>query len=462
MAARPQKLSDRRDERQRDDDGFTKPTVLTRKSVRFASVLSLLLIVYGTLGPLGIALDGWLRMPTSWSWVPAWEPTDRNDVFTNLMVYLPVGLALRLLIRRRGAAGLGDFLAAMFATVLLSYGTELLQQFMPARVSNGWDIVFNTIGAAVGALFAPYFQQTVRNTHAKVFSRYQTNSWGVLAIMTGVVTSGLMVIPLDFTTPSVEIELDRDLDLVDVRRFGMFLVLGFALYARAAQRALRPASALRASIGAVAFMSMGLELAQISLASHECGLLDIFIAFLGGAAGCGVAWKFVEGGLIRAAWLADAEEDPGGITLSPRVKQTLVYGALVAGLLALYIVSIDAAQEAVKRTESLTVRWIPFQAHFMMPFHKVIAHVIQAVTLYLFLSLLSLAFGRGFGGLLGLLLVMGLSVLIEAYTMFRFGSVADVTGPLLALAGWFLAQRCWRAMQLVYNPADKPHRAAET
>jgi hypothetical protein len=98
--------SDRADDVPLCAAGETKPPILRRRTLRTLAVVALVLIVFGTLGPLGTGAQPWLTSVAHWQWSPQPTPTDFNDAVTNFVVYMPVGIAFRLLVRRRGLGGL--------------------------------------------------------------------------------------------------------------------------------------------------------------------------------------------------------------------------------------------------------------------------------------------------------------------------------------------------------------------
>jgi hypothetical protein len=169
-------------------DGVTKPPVLGRRTLRVLCLVCLGAIVYGTLGPVDASRGAWIAKPGSWNWMPAWRHSDVNDVATNFAVYVPAGIALRLLVRRRGRTSVADFALAMVLAVGLSYLTELLQQVMPARSSSLTDVLVDTLGACAGCLYAVRVQQAARHVHALMFAQARSG-WLLWTI-----TAGLAVV----------------------------------------------------------------------------------------------------------------------------------------------------------------------------------------------------------------------------------------------------------------------------
>lgn len=97
--------------------------------------------------PPGQALSRLLLLPwTSWQ-LPF-------DIASNLLGYLPLGFLLLIALRRSGWRAMPALLLAVAIPALLSYTTEVLQNFVPRRVPAMEDLLMNTAGAAGGACLA--------------------------------------------------------------------------------------------------------------------------------------------------------------------------------------------------------------------------------------------------------------------------------------------------------------------
>lgn len=182
---------DRRDDRPMVVRGVAKPPVLSRRTLCGLCALCLVAVVYGTLGPLGVRGGQWIASAATWRWVPAWQSSDWNDLITNFMVYVPVGIAFRLLVRRRGQAGWVDLALGLVLSAALSYLTEVLQQFMPARSSSLTDVLVNSAGALVGCVCAVWVQDAFRHLHALFFVLVRA-SWSLWIPF--VVLAGLLIV----------------------------------------------------------------------------------------------------------------------------------------------------------------------------------------------------------------------------------------------------------------------------
>ncbi|MDO4904081.1 MAG: VanZ family protein [Lautropia sp.] len=120
-----------------------------------ANVLWLLLlgsILYLSLFPL----TGWeLRRSSPWAWLSAGIPRfySYGDLAVNVLAYAGFGFVSARLWQRRAGA-FGGLLLATLAGVLLSFGMETLQSYLPRRVPSLLDLAANGGGALLGALVA--------------------------------------------------------------------------------------------------------------------------------------------------------------------------------------------------------------------------------------------------------------------------------------------------------------------
>ena len=109
------------------------------------------LIVYASLYPF----TGW-RIPgvSVWAFLsrPWWHWWTAFDLISNLLGYLPLGaLVFGALVRSGWSVG-RSFGVALVGGAGLSFTMELLQNFLPQRVSSNVDLALNIAGTAVGAL----------------------------------------------------------------------------------------------------------------------------------------------------------------------------------------------------------------------------------------------------------------------------------------------------------------------
>jgi glycopeptide antibiotics resistance protein len=105
----------------------------------------ILLILYGSLFP-------WHFSALPVNPVLVWPRVlDTSDVVVNLVLYIPVGACAFFAYALRGWKRLLFPVGISFA---LSMFVELAQVFVPTRVSELSDVLFNTVGGALGVLLA--------------------------------------------------------------------------------------------------------------------------------------------------------------------------------------------------------------------------------------------------------------------------------------------------------------------
>lgn len=94
----------------------------------------------------------------------------RNDITTNLLLYLPAGYLLQqvLVAPKRHVLSV---LLAILTGALFSLGMETLQQFVPGRIASNLDVYINACGAFLGALLALHHGRWLRAW--KAFRRWR-------------------------------------------------------------------------------------------------------------------------------------------------------------------------------------------------------------------------------------------------------------------------------------------------
>lgn len=120
-----------------------------------AALAYILVIIYASLQPF----TGWRALsghfgdflPEPW---PHWITVD--DVLFNFIAYLPLGFLLALALCARWSAQAAAMLAAL-ACIALSFTLEIVQQYLPVRISSNVDLLVNGCGGTAGALIALLF-----------------------------------------------------------------------------------------------------------------------------------------------------------------------------------------------------------------------------------------------------------------------------------------------------------------
>ena len=107
---------------------------------------------------------------TGWRWPPGqslqallalpWPPwRDDFDLWSNFAGYLPLGLLASVAVRRSGGGFGATLIVGAVAPALLSYGCEVMQQFVPTRHPSLKDWALNSAGAGAGTMVALGFHR---------------------------------------------------------------------------------------------------------------------------------------------------------------------------------------------------------------------------------------------------------------------------------------------------------------
>jgi len=419
-------IRDRIDDPCGADERPGRRAVVTRSSQRRFWVLCLLLVFYGTLGPVGISAGPWVDPAASWSWQLPWLLSDYNDVLTNTLVFIPVGASLRLLMRRRRRAGWTDLTAGVLLAALLSYAAEWAQQFMPSRSANLMDVGVNTVGAALGAIAAPALQRIVRSVHGWAYETMFERPWTVAATALTAMAAILTTVPWDLGWSPPRFDLLRALNGEDAQRVGLFFLLGYA-YARSRQSAGHPAFAagVRAALAAAA-LALGAEAAQLLLRSHTPDALDALLSAIAGATGAA--------GAVGMNLLGRRRCD-GRF----RIVLVVLIGAVLFGL------GDDLFHVAQRGPLGPAATFIvaPFSLHFGEPFAVALTDIVQTALLASIVTGLALAVGggRAAGPALGAMLAV---CWIHLSFKWLFGHPGDLTPVLVVFGGWLVTVRIHR------------------
>jgi VanZ family protein len=127
------------------------PPVSHRSSALPLALAYAALLVYASLYPF----EGW-RWPPGAAWhdllqLRWFARQGAFDEVSNALGYLPLGLLLTVLARRRGAGAAFAFALGVALPSMGSYILEAAQHFVPGRVPSARDWALNTLGASLGA-----------------------------------------------------------------------------------------------------------------------------------------------------------------------------------------------------------------------------------------------------------------------------------------------------------------------
>jgi len=168
-----------------------KPAVLRRRTVYLLCFLGILGILYGSLAPFQVDRG------RQFGWGLLWHPFIPSDAIANVLVYVPMGVCLRLMVRRRGSIRLAEYAATMAVAGSLSYLVEACQTVLAYRVASWLDVICNVSGAAIGASMAPTVQRVIRNQHAALYLGLRSQPYGAAAAATLIVLAVAALMPFD-------------------------------------------------------------------------------------------------------------------------------------------------------------------------------------------------------------------------------------------------------------------------
>lgn len=272
-----------------------KPPIFTRRAVRIVMLLGVLAIVYGTLIPFSVDTGRPLN------WTLGFDPPAPGDSTANVMIYIPIGLLLRLIARRRGTSAWREWLISLPLACGLSYLAELAQTVIPLRVATWSDVMCNSIGAAIGIAIAPGFQRFLRNWHGWVYTQLRERPMETAATAAMITICLHALTPLDvhphirhiqqrleslwplpdgllwgvstdggLPAPAV---LDK---IIAACSYGLLAVLAF-LAAREANRTI--GASLRIALLQSAALAFAVEMLQLFTISHALDLRDLLTAW---------------------------------------------------------------------------------------------------------------------------------------------------------------------------------------
>ena len=380
-----------------------------------------------------------------------WPHSPLDDLVTNLMVYLPVGAALSLWLKRRMAVEWAVLAAAVIGG-LVSLTAETLQTAIAIRSASWLDVIVNTAGALWGALAAP----AVVEARVWALDRLRTRlAQRPLTTLSTLVTVGVVVVslsPFDFVTNTGQLHaslaaarwsplrVDVTADAVALGfgsltdsgvlgTAGLFVVVGFLLALAARERGLARRNALEAGLGQVALLAVLIELLQLLRCSGGFGVLDAILYILTGFLGVLMALYAVDLP-SNSRW----RKRPGSL-VDPVLLVPLVIGQLGYHLLEACL----AGPSWRETTAAVWTWWLPFASVYgwslFGAFAEMTSITLGAGLLAVTVALLARSLGRSGGGWLAVLSATTLAVLSEAVASVTAGHPLDATHPALAFIG---------------------------
>jgi VanZ family protein len=414
--------------------------------------------------------------------------TTMEDVITNVLVYVPIGLALVLCGAQRGMARFFRVPVAVMVGAAVSVFAETLQIGIAARVPSWVDVALNTLGTAVGALLGAGLYGSAVYAFRRLREAFGRRPFRTSASLLTIGLFAYHLAPFDFITNSAELHesfrnsrwdfaLSRSTVLGapssahlmgELAGAAWFAALGYLLVL-AARRSGRGALHALGSAAKHGLILAGLiEVMQLFTMSHQFEPAVFALRSVAATAGAWCALLAVNGtsrsSWIRQPWLA--------------VPTRLLIAAAVFQVIAIMVssakgghghASVDHATNVFAGFfGSANVHWIPFEALWQRPAVNALSDILATVATYGALSLtIALALRRARISAVwpaAGVAVLSVAIVAEAVQAGVATRTADVTGPALALFAVIAVSRCYfelwsRRLSGIMRPF--PQRAAE-
>ncbi len=177
---------------------------LDLKLTRTLLIAVVLGLIYVTAVPFGLIAPK--RYPDKWQrteLVPFYpNPGARltgSDTFANLLLFLPFGFFLQGWLQLRNSSARMRLGKIMLCGALLSASIEVAQFFLKDRFSSINDVMFNVVGAGVGALVAHFFYQRALARAFQFWDMLRARPGLLLLAALSLCYLIWMMLPLNFT-----------------------------------------------------------------------------------------------------------------------------------------------------------------------------------------------------------------------------------------------------------------------
>lgn len=384
-----------------------------------------------------------------------------EDITTNLLVYMPIGLTLVLYGRFRRLGWLSCLVVAVLIGTGVSVLAETLQTSVASRVASWLDVLVNSVGTAVGAVLGATLYGPVVSAVRRLRTGFADRPFTTVAslLVFGLFfyrlapfdfitdTDGLRdsflravwTIPEKCTAPSGAPPYAALIDQLVLAAWFAGLGYVLALSGREAGRRCIPATASAIQQGCIIVVVT--ELMQLFTRSHVFDIATIVIGSLAVVFG---AWFaiFVVDAHTRSAWKdrpdGRSEPRPSGSGLAAAVPTPVLLTLIVFQVGVLLASSIDPHVLSLGDIDLSQVEWTPFEVLWRRPtldaagdvLSTLIIYSVLATTLVVALHRARIARVR----LITAVAVTTLALVVEGLHTATMTHAADITGPMLALS----------------------------
>lgn len=374
-----------------------------------------------------------------------------EDLWTNILVYIPVGFAL-VLCWQNGRSMKFDLLArAVIIGMAASLIAEVVQTGIASRVGSWTDVGLNVFGTMIGAGLAAALPGVIGTAIKRIRRCFAERPYGTAASF---LTVGLFLynlVPFDFVTSASALHgsfgraqwglfsarppgLDDPPFALLVGQLGgaaWFAVLGYVL-------ALARREVGRGAIGSIAsavkngaVLVCTVEFMQLFTLSHTFDLASMALRTIGVGFGAWCA-VFVVDALGGAQWRRRSLQ---------AIPTPLFMMACALQLTLLLASAADAHGWSLAAIDPSRIQWLPFEGVWRQPMPRAVCVVLSTVITYGALAttvaVLLVRIGVARPRLTAIIAVAAAALGHEVLQSATISRTADLTGPLLAiLASW--------------------------
>jgi len=400
-----------------------------------------LFIVYGTMLPFDFSASrGQVVAKLGRLWRHPLGGGSWHDVHSNVLLFMPWGLLLGIWRAGRGTGFVPAMILGLLSGALLSGSVEFLQLFAPARATSLIDLITNTFGSCVGALFGwPWARWVWPRLSIRIRQVISVRplagcSLAVLALLfvAGLAPFHVSLAPSDMRAALEGARLDpfgflfQGASPPDPWRWiGELLtwVLAGGLFALAAEESSqRGVRAIGCTIAVAGSMSLAIQASHVLIPGRAIDMTSVVIAVFGSAVGSAPV-----------------------VCLPARDPRRWIPVALLIWGLAVVVASWRPARFAWPvppywRTERIVPFWSYFGSRSLADLADVIGQALIFIPLGAILGARS--WRQSFAGTVLIGLVVG--YLLEVGQVFLPDRGADISDAISAAAGAGLGWGLWR------------------
>lgn len=395
-----------------------------------------------------------------------------DDIVTNLLVYVPLGLSVALCAMPRivtSGGRLVRLLTAITVGTCVSILAEVIQTGIAIRVPSWTDVLLNATGSAMGAVLGLSLYSTAYDLSQSVRRQIAQRPFSVLApvLMIGLLCHGLLPFSFVTDTDGLHAAFNRArLDLFSLRAphpgqppfepltnqmigFAWFACLGYVLFRSAAERGWTRTTASLSALKSGFILVIIIELMQLFTAWHVFDLATIVLRGIAVALGLWCALFFTMDESVASGEIGSDATDAVRRDANDAAARSILKGFLAVCLLfqimMLVIANIDPSQTSPANFALERIRWIPMETLWHRSFGYAAAETARIVVTFGVLAITSaLLIGskwRSGAWLMAGAITLSTATLVEVLQCCTPGRTPDMTGPLLALIAVLAAFR---------------------